>query len=186
MRIILATGLVLAAMAFGQTAWAAEGAPSWRATYDEILLWVNFAILVALIFKFGRQPLKSFLRGEQEEIAEQLDRAEKRRNQVRAELAEMEKKVRERDQRMAQVQERSRIQGEENRKKIIEEARRESENLLQEAKKRSGFQLEEARRQVKNEMIETAVEMALKALPEKIGDEDNKRFVEQYLRQSFA
>ena len=76
----------------GFDALAAEGSGGWRPIYDEVLLWLNFGILVFVFIKYGRAPLMNFLRGRKEKIAREIERIEEKKKQA-AERAALEQKA---------------------------------------------------------------------------------------------
>ena len=72
LSVVAAAGILSGA----QTAAAADAPDSWRKTYDQILMWVNFGIFVFLIVKFLRVPLKKFISGKQNELERKISRLE--------------------------------------------------------------------------------------------------------------
>ena len=74
-----ALGLFLAA----SEVLAAENASSWRPTYDLVLMWVNFGIIVFIIVKYARKPLVNFLKGQKEEVDRKLTRLKKKKKKAR-------------------------------------------------------------------------------------------------------
>ncbi len=61
----------------GTIAMATETATApWRETYDLVLRYINFIILVVIIVKYGKEPIKKFLKLQKDDI-ERLKRSEK-------------------------------------------------------------------------------------------------------------
>ena len=83
--IILIGGLHLMA----GSCWADEGGSTWRSTYDEVMLWLNFGILAFLLVKYGRAPLIAFLRGEAKRTAEEIERVEESKRRADEKVQEM-------------------------------------------------------------------------------------------------
>ena len=57
---------------FAPDAFGAEGISTGRKIWDNVMLFLNFGILVFLFIKFARKPLMNFLRGERTKIAEEF------------------------------------------------------------------------------------------------------------------
>ena len=64
-------------------ALGAEAAVNWRPTYDSVMRWLNFGILIVLFFRYARKPLVTFLNGKSRQIEENIksDRGGKRGHQ---------------------------------------------------------------------------------------------------------
>lgn len=173
----------LSAVVFGSDAFAAEevAADGFRPVWDEIMLWVNFAILVFVIVKYGRKPIMNFLRGQKADIERQIVRIEKEKEEIENQIRDTRKAVEESETRFEGLKRRIIEQGERRKVQIIEDAKSQSEIMLEMSKRKIEGQVKEARESFKAEMVDAAVDMALERLPKEITDEDNQRFVDQYL-----
>ncbi|MBW1989183.1 MAG: ATP synthase F0 subunit B [Deltaproteobacteria bacterium] len=182
MKHAVLTGCLLAALAAGASP-AAAAQPGWRATYDTVMMWVNFLILAGVIYKFGRKPLLDFLRGQGQEVADQIEAVEKRRRRAAEDLAELEKKASQRDARMKALVERMEKEGALLKEKIIEQAQQEARHLLEDTGRRAGYQIEAAKKKFRSELVDMAVDMAREALPRVITPEDRKRLLSDYIQK---
>ena len=183
---LAAVGLVLAA-ALHLTAgscWAGDGESTWRAAYDEVMLWLNFGILAFLLVKYGRGPLIAFLKGEAQRTAEEIERTENRKRQMDEKVLEMTAAAENRRARLQALKERLIQEGERNRREIIESARRDSRTLLEQTRMGIDHQIDEARQQLKAELIDRAVEAALERLPGVITADDQKKLVETFIQEA--
>ena len=70
-------------------AFAADGSNQWRPTYDLVMRWLNFGILVFLLIKFGKKPLLSLLHKRKEELQREINRAEEQRNKAETKIKEV-------------------------------------------------------------------------------------------------
>ena len=68
-----ATALLLGLLMLSLPESAMAGDPGWRPVYDVAMRWVNFLILVAVIVKYGREPIKEFLKQKKEETMAQIE-----------------------------------------------------------------------------------------------------------------
>ena len=85
---------------------AADEAGGFRATYDLVMKWVNFGILVVLFLKFGKKPLMEFLRGRKSEIAQEIGKIEAEREKVAETLLEAKRALEASEQRLDEIRRR--------------------------------------------------------------------------------
>ena len=170
----------------GFDALAAEGSGGWRPIYDEVLLWLNFGILAFIIIKFGRAPLMNILRGRKEKIAREIERIEEKKKQAVDKIAEINKMVDESEARLADLKVRIVEQGEKKKQAILESAQQQSKTMLEDAKQRIDIQFVQAKTILRQELIDTAIDLATQRLPQEITDADNAKFIDQYLTSSKA
>lgn len=162
-------------------ALAAEGGQTWRPTYDLIMRWVNFAILFFVLFKFGRKPIMAFLRGQRDEIAGEFSKVEAQKDKMLARLQEAKQALEESEVRLPELKARLIEQGERRKMELIEEARQQSRLVLQGARHKIEYQVLRARKKLSTELLDLAVEEAIKRLPSIMTAEDDQRQVEKYL-----
>ncbi len=164
--------------------WAGEGGSTWRATYDEVMLWLNFGILAFLLVKYGRQPLIDFLKGEAKRTAEEIERAERSRRRMEEKAQEMASEAENRRARMQALKERLLQEGEQKHREIIESARRDSQLLLEQTRVSIDHQIHEAKKRLQAELVDRAVEAALERLPGLVTADDQKKMVETFIREA--
>ncbi len=124
--------------------WAQEGQASWRATYDLVMMWVNFGILAFLIVKYARAPLLNLLKGEADKTAAGLQEAQARKEAADHKVQETLLALENTRERLHGVQEKIIWEGERQRQRIIDSARHESELLLDRTRQKIGFQIADA------------------------------------------
>jgi F-type H+-transporting ATPase subunit b len=168
----------------GGSGWAADGGSTWRATYDEVMLWLNFGILAFLIVKYGRGPLVDFLKGEAKRTAEEIERAEKSRRRMEEKVREMASAAENRRERLQELKERLLQEGERKHREIIESARRDSQLLLAKTRVSIDHQIHEAKKRLQAELVDRAVEAALERLPGLVTPDDQKKLVETFIREA--
>lgn len=163
------------------TAMAAESASSWRPTYDLAMRWLNFGILAFLIVKFSREPLKLFLLGKKEDIAKEINAAEKALEKTTAQQQETLQAVANRKAKFEKLKQRIIRQGEREKQKIIDDARSESHVMLESAKSKVQDQIRQAKSKLREEMVDTAITLAIDRLPEQITPDDNQQLLDRYI-----
>jgi F-type H+-transporting ATPase subunit b len=176
-RVALVAG---AAALIPATAWAAEGG-DWRPTYDLIMRWVNFLILVFVIAKFARTPLRNFLSGQKDTITREIQAMEESRQAAQARISEIKLQLEEISGRMEKMKARIVTQGERRKQEIIETAQRESRIMLDSAKVKIAGRMNTAKQTIRDEMVDIAVQLAMQKLPGEITATDNDGFLDHYL-----
>ena len=162
-------------------ALAADSSGDWRPLFDLVMRWVNFLILAFLLIKFSRAPIKNFLAGKRQEIADEIGELEAEKEEILRQIEESKIQLKNSQERLAELKKRIVAQGEKNKQKMIEEAELESKMMLKSAREKMDNRITEARQALKMEMIDTAVERAIELLPGQITDEDNQKFIEAFI-----
>jgi F-type H+-transporting ATPase subunit b len=165
----------------GNEVMAAESQQGWRATYDIILKWINFGILVFLIVKYTRTPLKNFLFSQKENIIRQIKRREEEKEAASRRINEVVEKLKENEARLEVMKNRLIEQGQNRKQQIIDDARDQSRQIIEDAKRRIGGQIMQAKQRIISELVESAVDMAEKRIPREITKEDAQKFVDWFI-----
>lgn len=179
---IITTALVLEIS--GGFALAEESTGSWRSTYDHILLWVNFSIIVFLIIKYAKTPLMNFLRGEKEDIAKKIEKIETEKNSINARLKEAENKIKDSKDHIKILKEKIIRKGKKGKQDIIEDAHQQSISMIENSKQKIENLIQQKKNSFRIEMIDTAFDMANKKIPLIINEKDNKKLLETYLENA--
>lgn len=166
-----------------EVAFAAESSGGWRTTYDLIMRWVNFAILVFVIVKFARRPLQNFLSGKGEEISLQIRSLEDEKNQLVERVRQAERELEDSAGRMTALKERIVKMGERRKQQIIAEAHQESQIIMENAKQKNEGQIAQAKNALRAEMIDAAADLVLERLPGVITAEDNQKLLQNYMER---
>jgi len=151
---------------------AADTTTGWRPTYDLVMRWLNFGILVILFFKYARKPLVSFLKGQARQIEENIQSVEAEKEAIEARVNELMAQQAASRERFKAIEERIKAHGELKKQKIIEDAHEESRLLLDSAKRRMAFEIIAARQNLRNEIVDQAVDLAIQKLPQQMTDQD--------------
>jgi F-type H+-transporting ATPase subunit b len=164
----------------GADAWAAESAGNWRPVYDLVMRWVNFLILVFLLVKFGRVPIKNFLRSRKDEIAREIESLEQEKTKVLFEVDQNLKAIEDSQDRFVARKERIMRQGEKRKQEIIEAGQREGEIVIESAKHKIQSKILKAEDRVRNEIIDSAFALALERIPQLVNASDHERMLENF------
>ncbi len=165
-------------------ALAADSSGDWRPIFDLVMRWVNFFILAFLLIKFSRLPIKNFLEGKKEDIARDIEELEADKKQKLREIDESRKQIENSKERLSQLKKTIIAQGEKNKIKIIEDAEQESKILLESAKQKIESRITDASEVLKAELVDDAIALAMKKLPEIITDQDNQKFIDAFIKSA--
>ena len=180
------TALVLSLHFFGCDAFAAEKTSNWRPTYDLILRWINFGIIVFVVNKYAKAPIMNFLRGQKDKLAKEIQELEDKKEDMAEKVKETEKALDESEIRFADLKERIVQQGDRRKQEIIESAKNQSRLLLEDANRKIDSYILQSKATFKAELIDAAIELAIERLPKEITDEDNEKFVDNYISSASA
>ncbi len=179
--VILIIMLCLSLQFFSSEAFAADSSGHWRPTFDLVMRWLNFGILVFLLIKFGKNPLMNLLRQRKEELQREIIRAEEQRQEAEAKVKEANRQLDESIARLEEIKDKIIKQGEIKKQKIIQDARLESKIILEESKRRIDTQVLNAKKMFQAEMVDEAMKIVFQKLPRHITQEDNQKFLDQFL-----
>lgn len=182
---LLVCGFVLAATVQVMAA-EGEGGADWRPTYDIIMKWVNFIILVAVFIKYAYRPLKNFLSDKREEIALQIDSMTEEKNRLQQRIREAQTEMEESAVRLEEVKERIVQMGERRKQEIIDDARQQGQMIIESAKQKMEGRVIRARNRLRAEIVDAAAEMALENLPRLVTEEDQHNLLDQFMAKVAA
>ena len=160
---------------------AADNSGGWRPLFDLAMRWINFLILAFVLIKFSRAPIKKFLAGKKQDIADEIGGLETEKEEVLRQINESKKQFENSRERLSLLKKRIVTQGEKTKQKIIDEAEQESKMMLKSAKQKVDSRIVEARLLLKSELVDSAITLATKLLPEKITEEDNQKFIDNFM-----
>lgn len=163
-------------------AMALAASPEWRPKYDQIMMYVNFIILAAVIVKFAREPLKNFLSQQKAEVVSEIEKLEAEKKRILDEIKAANEQAAESTQRFQEMKERLISQGETKKQQIVDQARLQSNAMIEETRKKMENRILQAKAQLKMELADMAFDQAMAKLPQVVNDEDNQRFLDDYMQ----
>ncbi|MEE9496384.1 MAG: ATP synthase F0 subunit B [Desulfobacterales bacterium] len=176
---------VITVLLLGSTnALAAETTKNWRSTFDLVMRWLNFVIIAFVLVKFGRKPIKDFFANRRQEIDHQIKKYEQQKEAAEEKIAEAIQMLNNSIARFEKIKKRIVEDGEKKKQQIIEGARQESRILLEGTKQKIGNQIVEARNLIRSELIESAIALAEKRLPEEITAADEQKLLDHFMESA--
>jgi F-type H+-transporting ATPase subunit b len=163
--------------------FAAEGTSKARVIWDNIMLFFNFGILVAAFIKFGKTPLVDFLKGESKKVKEEIEIIEEQLHKANSLMKAEEDKFASIDEKIKDTREQIIALGEKEKQKIIEKAQLLARHMIEDARNEAEYRLEKAKKSYGEEMLETAVSIALRDLKSRLTQEADEDIVEKMVDQ---
>ena len=173
--------VVIGILLLGTEASAADNSGDWRPVFDLVMRWLNFGIIVFILVKYARTPIKDFLLSRREEVAREIEMVEEKKEEANKKIQDAARMLDESEVRFARVKERIIQEGETKKQKLIEDAKQESKILIESTMKKIDNQLLDAKKAFKSELVDAAISLAMKRLPDEITTEDNQNFTNQFL-----
>lgn len=168
-------------LVIGSDVFASEGSGDWRPLYDKGMIVFNFLILVFLFLKFAKNPLKEFLGNRKLEIAREIQRIEDEKKEWIEKIQTAQKDLNESEVRFKKIKQRIIEQGEQKKQYIINEGKTQSQVMMDMAKRKIDSDIAQAKKMLRSELVDAAMDMATKNLPNEINDKDEEKFLDQYL-----
>ncbi|HEB49583.1 MAG TPA: ATP synthase F0 subunit B [Desulfobulbus sp.] len=147
------------------------------------LFWrtVNFIALVVILVVFLAKPIGSGLTGRQQQIREELEALEARRDEAERSYKEFEARLAGMEQEMERVVEKAIAQAENEKARILAEAEKAAEDIKRQAEAAVQAELVDARRVLLEEVADKAAAMAEELIVKNLTPEDQVAITEQYL-----
>ena len=173
--------LVLCLLLVGGDAWAAGDVSTGRKIWDNVMLFVNFGLLVFLFIKYARKPLMDFLHGVRSKHEQDLGAVNGRLEGAKAAVDAQNQKLSEMEQSIATIQKGIIEMGVREKETIIEQARKAAERMLSDAKSYADYRLAMARKALADEMVDTAIELVREKLIRVLSESDNQQLIDRFL-----
>ena len=179
--VILSLFTILGALIFSTDVFAAETITQGRRLWNNIMLFVNFGILVFLFIKYARKPLLDFLKGIRKKTEKQLDELNGLIETVRSAKEEEEAKLTQVEEHIRELRESILEMGKREKEKAIEQGKKAAAKLIEDAKEYSRHRMAKAKKEFSDEMVELAIKMVKDSLKKNISMEDDERLRNQFI-----
>ncbi|HAM49580.1 MAG TPA: ATP synthase F0 subunit B [Nitrospiraceae bacterium] len=176
--LLLFLGCVLQ-VALASIAFGAEQAPAggeWKEWLWKIL---NFGILVFILVKFLRKPLREFLRKRTELIEKTLKEAQEAKELAEKALAEVEGRLKLKDKEIEDILAQAQRSAKTEHDLLLQNGEQMKEKILEQARTNIEYELRLAKESIKAEAVQIAMELAEKKLKEKLTKENQFKLIEE-------
>lgn len=144
---------------------------------------LNFVLMLAILIYFVAKPFKKGMAARREGIAKALQEAEATRQQAEAKFAEYDAKLSKAAGEIEQIYAAIRQEGEQERERILANAREMAAKIQQEAEKSAATAVAKARLELRQEASLLAVTLAEELLKKGFTEADHVRLVEEYMQK---
>lgn len=152
-----------------------------RPIWDTLMRWVNFIILAAVIYKYAKAPVVSFLKEKRAETALSIEQLEKKKRAAEEKIRQGRIQLQASQERLVSIKERIVSEGQRRKAQIIEQAHQESQRMLDGARLKIDSRIREAYNAVRLELIDMAAEKAADKLSRMITKNDQVQLVGQWM-----
>jgi F-type H+-transporting ATPase subunit b len=146
-----------------------------------IWTWVVFLALFLLLRKFAWPPIVRLTEERERAIQKQLAEAERLNEAAQAALEKHNELLAEAKGQAQELVAQAKTIGEKERERLLARAREEQEAILERAKREIDAERDRALADLRREAVDLSLAAATKLIQQKIGDESDRKIVEQYL-----
>jgi len=179
---IASIGLLLTTLVVAGVAQAAGGGDGDHDPVTEALFQgLNLAIILGVLFYFGRTPVREFFHSRREgiqtdlaEAAELLQAAEQRNAELQRRLVDLSSEVEE-------IREAATRRAEDESERILADARATAERIRRDASAAVDQELRRAQAELREEAADLALEIAATKLAENVSDGDRERLMDEFI-----
>jgi len=143
--------------------------------------WVNFIILVAVIVKYAREPIKDFLKLQKSDIFSEIGELETEKAKIVGEINEVKKKGAISRTHFQELKDRLIAQGETRKQQIVEQARQQSKIMLEETRRKMENRIIQAKAGLRVELLDMAIDQAMLKLPDIMTAGDAQQLLDDYM-----
>lgn len=180
------TGLLVGFIMVALPAAVQAADAQWRPTYDVAMRWVNFIILVAVIVKYAREPIKDFLKLKKSDIVSELGELETEKDRIIRDIKALKNKGAENRIHFQELKNRLIAQGETRKQQIVDQARQQSKIMLEESRRKMENRIIQAKAGLKMELLDLAIDQAMAKLPSVMNAGDTQQFLDDYMSSLHA
>ncbi len=142
---------------------------------------INFGILVAGYYLFGKKPIAAGLQRRRDKIAKDIEEAQRMREEAEARAKTYQAKLEKVEDEVRAVREALVRAGEAERDRIVKEAEAKAERMRRDAEFLVEQELKQIRQDLWRDTVETAVRAAEELLKRRVTSADQERLAEDYL-----
>jgi F-type H+-transporting ATPase subunit b len=145
---------------------------------------LNFALLVIILFVVIRKTeIKDFFSARREEIRKNFDNLKAERDSAEERYRELEKKLKEFETKKKEIIDQFRVEGVEEKKRIIADAEKRAKQILSQADFTIEREIREAGDKLKQEMLDVAARKAEEIIAKEIKDSDQDNLVDEFIER---
>ena len=179
LRVITTTALILVAGVAQASGDSHEGAE--EVLKETIYQGLNLALLLGVLFYFGRKPISEFFSSRRSEIHSELNEAADLLATAEQRNSELQRRLVDLDSEIEEIREEAGRRAEEEAERILADAHATAERIRRDAKAGVAQELRRAQSALRDEAADLALEMVARKLSEQVGDADRERLVDEFI-----
>ncbi|QHE54386.1 F0F1 ATP synthase subunit B [Pontibacillus sp. HMF3514] len=144
---------------------------------------VMFIILLALLRKFAWGPLMNMMKEREDHIANEIDTAEKNRQDAERMTKEAQEELKNARQDAQTIIEDAKKAGKEQQQEIVEQARAESERIKESARQDIENEKEKAIQALQDKVASLSVQIASKVIEKELSEQDQEKLINEYIQE---
>ncbi|MBN2419630.1 MAG: hypothetical protein JXL81_09620 [Deltaproteobacteria bacterium] len=148
--------------------------------WNDIMLFVNFGVLVFLFIRFAKNPLINFLKGQGDRISEQLKSVESDVLEARSRMEAESDRIKDLDENLVNITKSIIAAGAREKESIIKRAQDVADKMISDAKKEAEFKMLSAKKRFSEEMLEAAVKITADKISQSITGEDDDNLIDSF------
>jgi F-type H+-transporting ATPase subunit b len=174
--IVCLLAVLLLAPALG---WAAseEGGGLVNLDRSLIIQFVNFLVLLLILWRLLYRPLLATMEQRSEAIRKSLDEAQAARAEAARQQEENTSRLRQAHAEAAAIREQALKEAADEQRKLVEAARVEAQRLVESARAQTEGDIRRAREELRREVAELATAVAEKLIHKSLREEDHRRVI---------
>ena len=151
--------------------------------YTIVMQWLNFLVLLVVLYGLGWKPLLKLIDQRREQIRNDIKTAREGRESVEEDRAEVRKALAEAQRERRDLRDQSVREAEAERKEMIARARDEAAKLLESARQSIEGEADKARAGLRKYLAEISVSAAERIIDREIRAEDHKQLIDDFLKE---
>lgn len=182
-RCVVAMAWVAPALASEEAGAGSKGGSALITPEIGLMFWtlVTFVVLLFLLSKFAWGPITNAMKAREDGIKSDLDNARKEREDAARILEEHRALLNQARRERAEAVDAGRRDAERLKSDILEEARKQREQLMKQAESQIAAGLRQARAELKGAAADLAIQVAGKLMGKNLDDATQRRLVDDYL-----
>jgi len=175
--------IVLLSCIYSSVAMASgdEHAGNENALKDTLYQALNLALLLGVLFYFGRKPIAEFFATRRDGISSELDEAADLLKQAEQRNSELQRRLVDLGSEVEGIREDAGRRAEEEAERILADARATADRIRRDAQAAVAQELRRAQTQLHDEAADLAMEIAARKLTEQVGEADRDRLVDEFI-----
>jgi len=150
---------------------------------DYIFKIVNFVILLAILIKFLRPPLKGYLEKRHNQVKEDLEKAKELSASAEAAYKKAQERLENLESEIREIREQMLREAENEKKRLIEEAEKKAEQMRIQAQQGLNREIAQIKKQLETKLSIEALTRAEKTIKERMTKDDQKYLIEKFIQQ---